>query len=257
MINSTDLKQLLDLKYSQFNNPDFIASDPVSIPHCFSKKEDIEISAFLSAAIAWGYRPNIIKSAKMLMHLMHNEPFNFINQANQKDLKSLETFVYRTFQSDDIIFFIASLKNIYQNYGGLENVFHTGYGKEHSIKESIIHSRKIFFETEHLNRSEKHISDPSKNSAAKRINLFLRWMIRKDNNGVDFGLWKKFSPAHLMCPLDLHSGNIARKFGLLIRKQNDWKAVEELTNNLKKFDADDPTKYDFALFGMGIFKSLK
>jgi len=177
--------------------------------------------------------------------------------ANQKDFKSLETFVHRTFQSDDLSFFIASLKNIYKKYGGLENVFSSVYLKNRSIKESIIYFREIFLKPDHFSRSEKHISDPSKNSAAKRINLFLRWMIRNDSNGVDFGLWKKFDPSHLMCPLDLHSGNISRKLGLLERKQNDWEAVEELTNNLKKFDASDPVKYDFALFGIGVFENIK
>ncbi|MFH0866645.1 MAG: TIGR02757 family protein [Bacteroidota bacterium] len=247
-----ELKELLEYQTWHFNQPMFIETDPVSIPHLFSQKEDIEIAAFLSAIISWGYRPNIVKSAKKLINLLNNKPFEFIMHAGNSSLKPLQKFVYRTFNANDLLFFLASIKNIYGKHGGLENVFNEGYKKNQSIKESIINFRKIFFETEHYKRSEKHISDPEKNSAAKRINLFLRWMVRNDNNGVDFGIWKKINPSHLMCPLDLHSGNTARKLGLLQRKQNDWKAVEELTGNLKKFDLKDPVKYDFALFGISV-----
>lgn len=251
------IKLLLEQKYRQYCTIDFIKDDPVSIPHLFTNKEDIEIAAFLSATIAWGYRPNILKCAQRLMKLMNNVPYDFVMHAGNKNLKPLQKFVHRTFNFDDLLFFIAALKNIYSNHGGLEKVFTKGYQRNQSIKESIIYFRKIFFETEHFKRSEKHISDPERNSAAKRINLFLRWMVRNDNNGVDFGIWKKINPSHLMCPLDLHAGNTARKLGLLQRKQNDWKAVEELINNLKKLDAEDPVKYDFALFGLGIFEKFK
>jgi uncharacterized protein (TIGR02757 family) len=253
-MNKKELQDFLDFKYDQYNRPGFIASDPVSIPHRFTKKEDIEISAFLTATIAWGYRPTIITSASRLMLLMNNAPSDFILNAKANELSSLQSFVHRTFQGDDLLYFIFSLKNIYQNHHGLQNVFHEGYKKNHSIKESIIHFRKIFFEFEHLQRTTKHVSNPEKNSSCKRINMFLRWMIRSDNRGVDFGIWNNFSSAHLLCPLDLHSGNVSRKLGLLKRKQSDWKAVEELTNNLKQFDSKDPAKYDFALFGLGIFE---
>jgi uncharacterized protein (TIGR02757 family) len=253
-MHKTELKNFLNFKSDLYNRPEFIDSDPVSIPHRFTKKEDIEISAFLTATIAWGYRPTIISNAGRLMSLMHETPHNFILNAQSKDLKSLQSFVHRTFQCDDLLYFISSLKNIYQNHQGLQNVFYEGYKKNNSIKESINHFREIFFECEHLQRTTKHISSPEKNSSCKRINLFLRWMIRNDNMGVDFGIWNNFSAADLYCPLDVHSGNISRKLDLLKRKQNDWKAVEELTNNLKQFDSEDPVKYDFALFGLGIFE---
>lgn len=253
-MNQNELKTFLDFKYDQYNRPEFIVSDPVSIPHRFKKKEDIEISAFLTATIAWGYRPGIIKSASKLMNLLDDTPYDFILNAKAKELKSLQSFVHRTFQSDDLLYFIFSLKNIYKNHQGLQNVFYEGYTKNHSIKESIINFRNIFLECEHLQRTTKHISSPEKNSSCKRINMFLRWMIRKDNRGVDFGIWDNFSASDLFCPLDLHSGNVSRKLGLLKRKQSDWKAVEELTNNLKRFDPKDPVKYDFALFGLGVFE---
>jgi uncharacterized protein (TIGR02757 family) len=251
-----ELKKFLDHKYYQYNRSEFITTDPISIPHRFTKKEDIEIAAFLAATIAWGYRPNIIKSAEKLIRLLNNSPFDFIMNVKEKESKPFKTFTHRTFQGDDALCFIHSLKNIYQNHNGLQDVFYKGYIKNHSIKKSIIHFRKIFFECDHLQRTEKHISNPEKNSACKRINLFLRWMIRNDNMGVDFGIWEKFSASDLLCPLDLHSGNVSRKLGLLTRKQNDWKAVEELTANLRKFDPEDPAKYDFALFGLGVFENF-
>ena len=249
-------KELIEIKYSQYNQPEFISTDPVSIPHRYTKKEDIEIAAFLVATIAWGYRPNIIKSADKMMKLLNDSPYDFIINAKEKDLKLLQTFVHRTFNGDDLLFFIHSLKNIHKNHNGLQAVFYNGYKKNKSIKESIIYFRKIFFECEHLHRSEKHISNPEKNSACKRINLFLRWMIRNDSRGVDLGIWNNIPSSALFCPLDLHSGNVSRKIGLLSRKQSDWKAVEELTANLRKLDPDDPVKYDFALFGLGIFEKF-
>lgn len=255
-MNQTELKKLLDLKYEQYNRFEFIASDPISIPHRFTKKEDIEIAAFLVASIAWGYRPNIIKSAEKLINLLDNSPFDFIMNVKEKELKLFQTFTHRTFQGDDALCFINSLKNIYKNHDGLQSLFYKGYKKNHSIKDSIIYFRKIFFEGEHFKRTEKHISSPENNSSCKRINLFLRWMIRNDKRGVDFGIWNNFSASDLLCPLDLHSGNVSRKLGLLTRKQNNWKAVEELTANLRKFDPDDPVKYDFALFGIGVFEKF-
>jgi uncharacterized protein (TIGR02757 family) len=255
-MNQNELKVFLDFKYDHYNRPEFITTDPVSIPHRYSKKEDIEISAFLTAIIAWGYRPGIIKSASKLMTLMHDTPYDFILNTKEKELQQMKTFVHRTFQNDDLLYFIYALKNIYENHHGLQNVFYSGYKKSNSIKDSIINFRKIFLEGEHLIRTEKHVSNPEKNSSCKRINLFLRWMIRNNDRGVDFGIWNNFSPSYLMCPLDIHSGNVSRKLGLLNRKQSDWKAVEELTGNLKMFDPADPVKYDFALFGLGIFEKF-
>ncbi len=250
---SQEIYQLLEEKYNQFNRKLFIESDPISIPHLFSKKEDIEIAAFLSATIAWGQRVTIIKNAKQLVTLMDMEPYDFILNHTNKDIERFNNFKHRTFNSIDICYFIKSLQNIYTNHQGLETVFALN---ANDMRLNIGNFKQLFFEIEHPQRTTKHISDPLKNSSAKRINMFLRWMVRKDNRGVDFGLWDKINPANLMCPLDVHSGNVARKLGLLQRTQNDWKAVEELTINLRNFDKEDPIKYDFSLFGLGVFEKF-
>ncbi len=250
-----DLKEFLDSKVEQYNNTKFIESDPIQIPHQFSKKEDVEIAGFLTATIAWGNRKSIIHNANKMMALLDKAPFDFVLKHSESDLERLLPFVHRTFNGDDFIQFIKSLKYIYIEYGGLETVF-----QSHSDKESMqfaIHKLKsIFFEIPHLERSKKHVSDPLNNSAAKRINMFLRWMVRQDNTGVDFGIWKNLSPSQLSCPLDVHSGNVARKLGLLKRKQNDAKALTELDTNLRKLDKRDPVKYDYALFGLGVFEGF-
>ena len=249
------LKELLDIKHEEYNNIAFIENDPIQIPHKFKKKEDIEISGFLTATIAWGNRKSIINSSKRMMELLENDPHEFIINHSDKDLKSLTKFVHRTFNGYDFIQFIKSLKNIYCNHGGLEMVFFNNM-KDNSLHNSIHQLKNIFFEIEHLKRTKKHVSDPFKGSAAKRINMFLRWMVRKDDKGVDFGIWNSINQKNLSCPLDIHSGNIARKLGILKRKQNDHKAVLELDNSLRKYDESDPVKYDFALFGMGVNEKL-
>ena len=250
-----ELKEFLDEKVILYNNPKFIESDPIQIPHLFSKKEDIEIAAFLTATISWGNRTMIIKNASKMMDLFDNAPFDFIMNHQESDLSSLEGFVHRTFNAIDLQQFITSLKHIYTHHNGLENVLLVKE-KESDYKNSIHHLKEVFFEISHQQRTQKHISDPLKNSAAKRINMFLRWMVRDDNKGVDFGLWKTHKSANLSCPLDVHSGNVARKLKLLLRKQNDWKALSELDNNLRKLDKNDPVKYDFALFGLGVFEKF-
>ena len=249
------LKELLDIKHEEYNNIAFIENDPIQIPHKFKKKEDIEISGFLTATIAWGNRKSIINSSKRMMELLENDPYNFIINHSDKDLKSLLGFVHRTFNGYDFIQFVKSLKNIYCNHGGLETVFFNNM-KDNSLHNSIHQLKNIFFEKEHLKRTRKHVSDPFKGSAAKRINMFLRWMVRKDDKGVDFGIWNSINQKNLSCPLDVHSGNIARKLGILNRKQNDHKAVLELDNSLRKYDESDPVKYDFALFGIGVNEKL-
>jgi uncharacterized protein (TIGR02757 family) len=246
------LYELLEEKASFYNNPDFIETDPISIPHFFTQKEDIEIAGFLAATLAWGQRVTIINKSRELMTRMEDAPYDFIMNSSEKEIESLSTFVHRTFQGEDCMYFIHSLQQIYRQLGGLESVFQKGYQANKSIKESISQFREIFFSFDHLHRTQKHIPDPMKGSAAKRINMFLRWMVRDDDNGVDLGLWKNIKPSDLLCPLDLHSGNIARKLQLLQRKTNDWQAVEELTANLRTFDPFDPVKYDFALFGTGV-----
>jgi uncharacterized protein (TIGR02757 family) len=249
------LKEFLDEKVIFYNNPKFIESDPIQIPHQFSKKEDIEIAAFLTATISWGNRTMIIKNSYKMMELLDNSPYDFIMNHRQKDLEIFQNFVHRTFNYIDFKQFIKSLQHIYQNHGGLENAL--AIKDKTTTYQTAIHQFKtIFFEMEHQQRTQKHISDPLKNSAAKRINMFLRWMVRNDNAGVDFGIWKTHNPANLSCPLDVHSGNVARKLKLLVRTQNDWKALSELDKNLRKLDKKDPVKYDFALFGLGVFEKF-
>ena len=251
-----ELKDFLDSKVEKYNNVSFIENDPISIPHKFNEKRDIEIAAFLSATIAWGQRTTIINNADKLMQYMDYEPFEFIMQANKNDLKVFKKFVHRTFNGEDCLFFLRSLKNIYANWGGLEDVFTKNYKQTNSIKSAIINFREIFLELQHQVRTEKHVANPAKGSSAKRINMFLRWMVRDDNKGVDFGIWKNIHQKSLFCPLDVHSGRIARGLQLLQRKQNDWAAVAELTHQLRLLDPLDPVKYDFALFGLGIDEKL-
>lgn len=255
MIPKSELKEFLEEKVIQYNHPHFIESDPIQIPHQFTLKEDIEISGFLSATIAWGNRKSIINNAKKMMLLMDNSPYDFIINHTDNDLAKLQPFVHRTFNGYDFIQFIKSLQHIYKIHDGLESVF-TKHAVENSLQPAISQFKEIFFEVEHIERTKKHISDPLKGSSAKRINMFLRWMVRRDNAGVDFGLWKNISPSLLSCPLDVHTGNIARKLGLLTRTQNDAKALSELDQNLRKMDIEDPVKYDFALFGLGVFEKF-
>lgn len=254
-MTQSELKDFLDEKVLQYNTLDFIESDPVQIPHLFTQKEDIEIAGFLSATIAWGNRKMIIKNSHRMMELMGNAPYDFVMSHTETDLELLENFVHRTFNGQDFIGFIQSLQNIYKNHGGLEAVFSKNQ-EAHSMQKSISEFKKIFFEIPHAARTQKHISDPLNNSAAKRINMYLRWMCRQDNKGVDLGIWKSIPPALLSCPLDVHSGNVARKLGILSRKQNDGKALLELDSKLRTLDSHDPVKYDFALFGLGVFEGF-
>ena len=252
-----EIKNLLDEKYFQFNNPSFIETDPISIPHQFSKKEDIEVSAYLMATIAWGNRTSIINNGNKLMALMNQTPHDFILNFSKKDELRFQNFVHRTFNSNDCIFFLQALKHLYKNHGGLEHAFSDGFNKkDENVKTAISNFRTLFLSLQHLSRVEKHVSNPLSNSSAKRLCMYLRWMVRNDKQGVDFGIWKSISSSQLCLPLDVHTGNVSRKLGLLIRKQNDWKSVEEVTNVLKQFDKKDPIKYDFALFGLGAFESF-
>ena len=250
-----ELKDFLESKVIQYNTKKFIGTDPIQVPHMFSNKYDIEISSFLTSTIAWGNRKSIIKNANRLMQLMDYSPYEFVINHDQSDLKVFNGFVHRTFNSVDAKQFIKSLKNIYINYGGIETIFNK-YSDKDSLQFAIHKFKTHFFEIEHTERTKKHISDPIKNSAAKRINMFLRWMVRPNESGVDFGIWDSISTSQLSCPLDIHSGKVARKLGLLQRKQNDNKALKELDRNLRKFDKNDPTKYDFALFGLGVFEKF-
>ncbi|MFM1775798.1 MAG: hypothetical protein RJA53_1408 [Bacteroidota bacterium] len=249
-MTNEELKDFLDFKVSQYNKPSFIEFDPISIPHQFSIKEDIEISAFLTATISWGNRKAILKAANELMSLMGNSPFDFIMNSNSNQISRVSNYYYRTFKGSDLGYFILSLKNIYENHGGLELIFSNN--SKDTLHDSITTFRSKFFELPHFDRTRKHVSNPDSGSAAKRLHMMLRWLVRKDNKGVDFGIWKNISPSSLSIPLDLHSGNTARKLGLLKRKQNDLKAVMELDSICRYFDQADPAKYDFALFGLGV-----
>lgn len=255
MENIADLKSFLDEKVEEFNRPEFIETDPIQVPKKFSDKENIEIAGFLTATIAWGNRAAIIKNALRLMALLDHQPHDFVMHASRQEVNSLKKFVHRTFNGDDLIYFIYSLRNIYKNYGGLERVFKTGFSKEKSIRNALSFFHNIFFELEG-ERTRKHVSNVDKGASAKRLNMFLRWLVRSDKTGVDFGLWNEIESSALMLPLDVHTGNVGRKLGLLQRKSNDWKAVEEITNSLRSFDPQDPVKYDFALFGLGVFEKF-
>lgn len=254
-MNISEIKDFLEEKVILYNNSDFIESDPIQIPHLYTNKEDIEISGFLSATIAWGNRKMIINNANKMMDIMGNSPYDFVLNHTENDLNKFDGFVHRTFNSEDLKFFVRSLQNIYSFHGGLESVFNTNKDND-SLQNAISIFKTIFMEIDRNNRASKHISDPLNNSAAKRINMFLRWMVRDDNSGVDFGIWKDIPSSILSCPLDVHSGNVARKLGLLTRKQNDAKALKELDTVLRQMDSKDPVKYDFALFGLGVFEKF-
>ncbi len=254
-MTQNDLKDFLDEKVALYNTPNFIETDPIQIPHLFTQQEDIEISGFLAATIAWGNRTMIIRNSKKMVDLMGNSPFDFVMSHSDRDLDKLDDFVHRTFNATDFKTFIQALRNIYQKHGGMEAVF-TQHLKGDNLQPAINAFKNTFFEISHLQRTQKHVGDPLKGSSAKRINMFLRWMVRQDNAGVDFGLWKKIPSSALSCPLDVHSGNVARKLGLLSRSQNDSKAVLELDSHLRMLDYNDPVKYDFALFGLGAFEKF-
>ena len=254
-MNRRELKDFLDAKASQYQRAEFLETDPIQIPHGFDRKEDIEISAFLTATIAWGNRKSIIRSAREMMQRMDDAPFEFVWNARAGELKRLDDYVHRTFNGSDFTFFVRSLREIYRNHGGLEGLF-TPDGNELRLQGTIGRAREVFMAVPHQARSEKHFSDPGRGSAAKRINMFLRWMVRPAHTGVDFGIWPGIRPAQLSCPLDVHSGKVARRLGLLRRKQNDAKALAELDQALRHLDRDDPVKYDFALFGLGAFEGF-
>jgi uncharacterized protein (TIGR02757 family) len=251
-----EMKTFLDEKANFYNCQEFITDDPISVPHLFKEKRDIEIAGFLTAAISWGNRATIIKNATGLMGRMDFAPYDFVVNAGINDMKGFKTFVHRTFNGDDCIYFLESLRNIYVEKGGLENIFATPVHQGKSIRESLIQFRNIFFGWKHPGHARKHIADVELNASAKRLNMFLRWLVRRDAGKVDFGLWQQIEPSMLYCPLDVHTGHVARSLGLLTRKSNDWKAVEELTHQLRLLDPSDPVKYDFALFGLGIHEKF-
>lgn len=249
-MNKKTLKEFLDKKVDQYNQPSFIKDDPVSIPHLFTKKQDIEIAGFFASIFAWGNRTTIIQKSKELMQLMQRQPYEFCMNEDTERLKQLLEFKHRTFKTTDLLYFIDFLQHHYSKHSSLETAF-TMHGD--SIEEMLTGFHHYFFSLEDVPpRTKKHISTPEKRSTCKRLNMFLRWMVRKDDKGVDFGIWKKISPSQLICPIDVHVARVSRHFNLLKRKQTDWQAALELTANLREFDQNDPVKYDFALFALGV-----
>lgn len=248
----TELKDFLDRKADQYNQPGFIENDPISIPHLFTKKQDIEISALFAAVLAWGQRITIIKSSHDLLSRMDQSPLDFILHHRPKDLRRLDTFKHRTFNSTDLLYFVAFLHSYYGTHDSLEDLFLVNRSDE-TVEKGLINFHNQFFSlADFPARTRKHISTPERKSAGKRINMYLRWMVRDDGRGVDFGLWKRISPSQLVCPCDLHVERVARKLKLIKRKPMNWQTALELTARLRKFDPLDPVKYDFALFGLGI-----
>lgn len=250
-----ELKALLDLKLSSYNHTDFIKEDPIAIPHKFQQKRDIEIIGLLIATIAWGNRKSILNSGEKLLDLMEGEPYYFVKHYDGNIPPDFQ-FVHRTFQTEDLHFFLTALNRLYKEFDSMESIFQPSDLRPGALGR-IVSFRDYMLHTPHELRTQKHISNPLKNSAAKRLNMFLRWMVRNDNQGVDFGIWKEIATSELYLPLDVHTGNVARKLSMLKRKQNDQKALEEIMKVLRRLDATDPVKYDFALFGLGVHKDLE
>ena len=249
-----DLKDFLDSKVDEYNRHGFIENDPVSIPHRFEKIQDIEISAFFAAIMAWGQRATIIAKCTELFRHMDNSPHDFIRNHSEEDLKKFIRFKHRTFMPTDVLYFIHFLQKFYLENNSLEKGFTIGLNsKTENVEIGLANFHKLFFSLpDSPSRTRKHISTPERKSACKRLNMFLRWMVRKDDRGVEFGLWNDIKPAQLVCPCDIHVDRVARRLGLIERKQTDWQTALELTNNLREFDPLDPVKYDFALFGLGV-----
>jgi uncharacterized protein (TIGR02757 family) len=249
---TTEIKSYLEELVDKYNRTAFIEPDPISIPHLFKKKQDIEIAGFFAAVLAWGQRPTILKKSKELMQLMDNAPHDFIVNHTEADLKSLTTFKHRTFNATDTLYFVEFLHHHYVKHDSLESAFRCSE-KDVNVENALNSFQETFFSLPDApKRTQKHIPSPKKNSTCKRLAMYLRWMVRTDNNGVDFGLWKEIKMHQLVCPVDLHVDRIARRLHLITRKSTDWLTTIELTEKLKTFDPKDPSKYDFALFGLGV-----
>ncbi len=255
-IGYSELKSFLDEKAQFYNTPGFIGTDPIQVPHQFTHPEDIEIAAFLTATIAGGQKATIIKNASDLVSQMAGGPHEFVLNASEKELNRFLPFIHRTFNGIDCIYFLRALANIYRHHGGLKKLMESQYAQHGDMFRSLVHFREVFFQFASPGRTSKHLADVGKGASGKRLNMFLRWMVRRDHKGVDFGLWEGIPMHALFMPLDVHTAAVARKLGLLERKQNDWKAVIELTGRLREFDPADPVRYDFALFGLGSFEKF-
>ncbi|WP_143960365.1 TIGR02757 family protein [Litoribacter populi] len=246
------LKEFLDEKVAFYNQPDFIENDPICIPHRFTKSQDIEIAGFFAAILAWGQRKTIINKCVSLMEMMDNAPHDFILHHSEEELKPFLQFKHRTFNATDTLYFLAFFQKFYKNHNSLEEAF-LPMGKSMEMEKMLVHFHDFFFDDPLApQRTRKHIATPARKAACKRINMFLRWMVRKDDKGVDFGIWNRISPSQLICPCDVHVDRVGRKLGLIERKQTDWRTAIELTSCLAELDPRDPVKYDFALFGLGV-----
>ena len=254
---SESLKDFFDSKVVQYNQPDFIAADPICIPHLFTRQPDIEIAGFFAALFAWGNRTIIINKSRELLRRMDDAPYDFVLNAGAADLMRISGFVHRTFNATDIWYFIDFMRQHYQQHPSLETAFSQWLQPEDTTIEPALNGfKKYFFEQEHEKRTRKHISSPLQKSTCKRLNMYLRWMVRRDANGVDFGLWQNISPAQLICPIDVHVARVARRFQLLQRKPLDWQAALDLSAYLRRMNPTDPVKYDFALFGLGVIEKF-
>lgn len=253
----TELKELLEQLHDKYNRPEFIEPDPISIPHSFSDKADKEIAGFFASTIAWGNRKAIVKSAQRMMQYMDYAPADFVRNASEKDLATLQSYVHRTFNGQDFTDFVLAIRGITERFGGIGDYFENEYERTKDLAAVLSSFRREFFSCEHNTHCEKHLSSIDKGAACKRLNMYLRWFVRHDDRGVDFGLWRKIPMSALYLPLDIHTGNMGRALGLLSRRQSDWKATVEITENLRAFDAEDPVRYDYSLFGAGIDGFLK
>jgi uncharacterized protein (TIGR02757 family) len=255
-MNKGELKQFLEYKYRAFNTLDFIQDDPISVPHRFAGLQDKEIIGFWAATLAWGQRKSIIQSANSLARLMDEAPFDFVRNHEERDRVRFLTFKHRTFQATDTLWFLEFFQQFYKKNDSLEEAFARHLGPESATTESALRGfhRDFFDHPDAPSRTRKHVATPERGSTCKRLNMFLRWMVRRDQSGVDFGVWNRIRPAQLLIPLDVHVERLARMYGLIERKQTDWQTVLELTANLRDFDPLDPVKYDFALFGLGVLE---
>ena len=252
-----ELRELLEHLHDKYNRQEFIEPDPISIPHSFSDRHDREIAVCLAAAIAWGNRKAIVKSARRMMNYMDNAPADFVRNASQQELAHLQSYVHRTFNGQDFTDFVLCMRHIMEQYGGIGEFFESRYEATQDMTKVLSEFRREFFSCNHNPHCEKHISSIDKGAACKRLNMYLRWFVRHDERGVDFGLWRKIPMSALYLPLDVHTGNMGRALGLLTRKQSDWKATAEITAALREFNAEDPVRYDYSLFGAGIDGFLK
>ncbi|HVS98060.1 MAG TPA: TIGR02757 family protein [Puia sp.] len=256
------LRAFLDKKVAEYNRPAFIADDPISVPHSFREKRDIEIAGFFSAIFAWGSRTTIIQKSRQLLRLMDDAPHQFVLQHTDSDLRRLIDFKHRTFNATDLLYFMEFFRHHYSRFESLEDAFLLPWqGRpapgQWNAEQALTAFYSYFFSLEEApHRTRKHIATPAKRSGCKRINLFLRWMVRRDDKGVDFGIWRRIPPSGLVCPIDLHVGRVAKRFGLLDRAASDWTAALRLTGQLLNFDREDPVKYDFALFGLGVMEKF-